>query len=149
MSFLTEQNLTFHRFSDGTISCESKKNPLNNPEMINDKSMQPHAIWTTNASLDYSATNPTLIVNESASSTTKILPSAIDLSIDNNDSVSKRYSAYSVGNNSTVSSTVNNTQHNGSTMKLIHVAKDDSDSSSKQVSLSKFLCVCIRNKVRS
>jgi hypothetical protein len=47
--------------------------------------------------------------------------------------VKKRYSAYSVGDNSTTS---NNTLKNGSTMKLIHVQKDDSDSTNKQVSSS-------------
>jgi hypothetical protein len=123
MSFLTEQNLTFHRFSDGTITCDVKKNPLGDP--------QP-PIWATNASMDYSATNPTLMANESATSATKILPSTIDDSIDRTDGGKKRYSAYSVGNNSTISSTANNTTHNGSTMKLIQVQKDDNDS--KQVS---------------
>jgi hypothetical protein len=126
MSFLTEQNLTFHRFSDGTMACEgTKKNPLHDP--------QHQSIWATNASLDY---NPTLMANESATSTTKILPPAIEDSIETrSDAVSKRYSAYSVGNTSTISSTVNNTQHNGSTLKLIQVQKDDkSDTSSKLVS---------------
>lgn len=134
MSFLAQQNLTFHRFSDGTISNDGKKNPLNNPELLPD-STQTQSIWTTNASLDYNATNIPQM-NESATSTTKILPSTIDESIDKNDGV-KRYSAYSIGNNSTYSSTVgNNTTHNGSTMKLIQVKKDESDSSSKQVSFT-------------
>ena len=131
MSFLAQQNLTFHRFSDGTISNDGKKNPLNNPELLPDTQTQ--SIWTTNASLDYNATNIPQM-NASATSTTKILPSTIDESIDKNDGV-KRYSAYSIGNNSTYSSTVgNNTTHNGSTVKLIQVKKDESDSSSKQVS---------------
>lgn len=130
MSFLTEQNLTFHRFSDGTLSNDGKKNPLCEISPTD-------SIWTTNAAMDYSCvTNPTLVANESATSTTKILPSAVDDSTDNNDNISKRYSTYSVCNNSTTSSGVNNTQYNGSTMKLIHVQKDDSDSSSKQVSSS-------------
>ena len=131
MSFLAQQNLTFHRFSDGTISNDGKKNPLNNPELLSDPQTQ--SIWTTDASLDYTATN----IPQMNESTTKILPSTIDESIDKNDGV-KRYSAYSIGNNSTYSSTVgNNTTHNGSTMKLIQVKKDESDSSSKQVS-----CTC-------
>lgn len=136
MSFLTQQNLTFHRFSDGTISCDGKKNPLSNPELLPETGNQAQSIWTTNTALDYSTSmNP--VMNESATSTTNILPSAIDDdSIDKNDGT-KRYSAYSIGNNSTYSSNVGNTtQHNGSTMKLIQVQKDDSDSSSKQVSPS-------------
>ncbi|XP_070509648.1 sodium-dependent nutrient amino acid transporter 1-like [Chironomus tepperi] len=145
MSFLTQQNLTFHRFSDGTISNDGKKNPLNNPELLPDTQTQ--SIWTTNASLDYNATNNHPQMNESATSTTKILPSTIDESIDKNDGV-KRYSAYSIGNNSTYSSTVgNNTTHTGSTMKLIQVKKDEADSSSKQSRCSIFrgtiLCLCM------
>lgn len=134
MSFLTEQNLTFHRFSDGTISGDVKKNPLNNPELLPDGQTQ--SIWTTNTALDYSVSNSAM--NASATSTTNILPSTIDDSIDKNDGT-KRYSAYSIGNNSTYSSNVGNTtQHNGSTLKLIQVKKDESDSSSKQV--SSFTC---------
>ncbi|KAG5679433.1 hypothetical protein PVAND_009000 [Polypedilum vanderplanki] len=150
MSFLTEQNLTFHRFSDGRTSCEAKTNPLCDPELIN---TQQQSIWATNASLDYSNTNPTLIANENETSTMKILPSTIDDSIDNRSDAGarkKRYSAYSVGNTSTISNTtVNNTQHNGSTMKLIQIKKDDdnSDSSSKQSRCSIFrgtiLCLCM------
>lgn len=114
MSFLTDPNLTFHRFSDGTISSDGRKVMRNESQ-----------VWTTGAALDYSTTNPTLAANDSATSRTKILANE-------DDEVSKRYSTYSsTGNNSTV-----NAINTGSTMKLIQVQRKDSanDSSSKQVS---------------
>jgi hypothetical protein len=130
MSFLTEQNLTFHRFSDGTISSEGKKSGLN-------ENKNKQQIWTTNTELDFSATNPTLLANDSATSTTKILPSVDELT--DSDAVSKRYSSYSVCNSTTTSTVGNSTLKNGSTMKLIHVQKDEADTSNKQV------CVCCMN----
>lgn len=120
MSFLTDQNLTFHRFSDGTISCEARK------------AMQPGQVWTTGTVLDYSTTNPTLMVNDSATSTSKILSPADEAAED--DSVNKRYSTYSSQFNNSAPSTPHPT-YTGSTMKLIQVKKEDSsDSANKQVS---------------
>lgn len=122
MSFLTDPNLTFHRFSDGTISCDGRK------AMPNGAVDAP--VWTTG--LDYSTTNPTLLVNESATSTTKILSPADDSG--EVDSVSKRFSTYSSTFNNSTPSTPHPT-YTGSTMKLIQVKKEDSvDSSNKQVS---------------
>jgi hypothetical protein len=115
MSFLTDPNLTFHRFSDGNIINDGRKVSSNEP---NDG-----AVWTTNTALDYSAINPTLAANESATSATKILNESTS-----QDAVHKRYSTYS----STYNDSNVTTTHNGSTMKLIQVQKDDS--SSKQVS---------------
>lgn len=113
MSFLTDPNLTFHRFSDGTISSDGRKVMRNESQ-----------VWTTGTPLDFSSTNPTLAANDSATSRTRILTHE-------DDEVSKRYSTYSsTGKNSTVNAT-----HSGSTMKLIQVQRKDSanDSSNKQV----------------
>lgn len=114
MSFLTDPNLTFHRFSDGNITNDGRK-------VSNESTDGP--VWTTNTALDYSTINPTLAVNESATSATKILNES-----KGNDAVHKRYSTYSSTYNDSNVTTV----HNGSTMKLIQVQKDDS--SNKQVS---------------
>ena len=123
MSFLADQNLTFHRFSDGTISSDGRK------VMENGSNIGP--VWTTNTMLDYSTTNPTLMVNESAVSTTKILSPTDEAAED--DAVNKRYSTYSSTCNNSMTSTLHPT-HNGSTLKLIQVKKQDSnDSSNKQV----------------
>lgn len=123
MSFLADQNLTFHRFSDGTITSDGQKATKNG---ICDDSKQP--VWTTNSMLDYSTTNPSLVANETVTSTTKILRD--DHSPD--DSVSKRYSTYSSTCNNSTSNVL--PQNSGSTMKLIQVQKDDTDRSNKQVS---------------
>lgn len=121
MSFLTDPNLTFHRFSDGTISSEGRKAAGSNDGPV----------WTTNALLDYSTTNPTLMANESATSATKILSPADEAA--EIDSVNKRYSIYSSTCNNSTASTLHQTQ-NGSTLKLIQVKKQDSDdSTNKQV----------------
>jgi hypothetical protein len=118
MSFLTDPNLTFHRFSDGTIANDGRK--VSSNESTNG------AVWTTNTAMDYSTTNPTLAANDSATSATRILNESTA-----NDAVHKRYSTYS----STYNDSNVTTTHNGSTMKLIQVQKDDS--SSKQVSESR------------
>lgn len=123
MSFLTDPNLTFHRFSDGTISTDGRKAIIQKSES---------AVWTTGTVLDYSAISPTLRANESATSTTKILSTADETAED--DAVAKRYSTYSSTCNTSTASTHHPT-YNGSTLKLIQVQKEDSvDSSSKQVS---------------
>lgn len=124
MSFLTDPNLTFHRFSDGTISCDGRKATQNGATDA--------SVWTTGTALDYSTTNPTLVVNDSATSTSKILSPADESA--ENDSVSKRFSSYSSTFNNSAPSTPHPT-YTGSTMKLIQVKKEDSvDSSNKQVS---------------
>lgn len=123
MSFLTDPNLTFHRFSDGTISCDGSK--ATKKESVN------VSVWTTNTALDYSTTNPTLTVNDSATSTTKILSTANEAVED--DAMNKRFLKYSSSCNNFPASTSLPT-HSGSTMKLIQVKKDSSDSSNKQVS---------------
>lgn len=113
MSFLTDGNLTFHRFADGTISSAEDKStsPPTNPN---------ESIWTTSTTLDFSAMN----ANESSASKTAIL---------RDDSINKRFSTYSSTFDNSVANSRNAT-HNGSTMKLIQVHKEDtSDSSSKQV----------------
>lgn len=114
MSFLTDPNLTFHRFSDGTISSDGRKVARNES-----------SVWTTNTTMDLSTTNPSLAANESTTSRSKICSSTSD------DEVNKRFSTYSSAcNNSTL-----NTHHNGSTLKLIQVHKEDAaDASNKQVS---------------
>lgn len=123
MSFLTDPNLTFHRFSDGTISCDGRKTM---PSSINDGQ-----VWTTNTVMDYSTTNPTLVVNESARSTAKILSPADETAED--DKFNKRFSTYSSTCNNSTASTTHPT-HSGSTMKLIQVHKEDADDSkNKQV----------------
>ena len=111
MSFLADQNLSFHRFSDGTISCQGNK------VLTNDENRS--QIWTTSSPLDFSTiTDTTLIANESAK-----LPTVDELS-------TKRSSSYSVSCNNSVDQSL----QNGSTLKLIQLKnKEDSDSSSKQV----------------
>ena len=111
MSFLADQNLSFHRFSDGTISCQGNK------ILTNDENRS--QIWTTSSPLDFSTiTDTTLIANESAK-----LPTVDELS-------TKRSSSYSVSCNNSVDQSL----QNGSTLKLIQLKnKEDSDSSSKQV----------------
>ena len=112
MSFLADQNLSFHRFSDGTISCQGNK------VLTNDENRS--QIWTTSSPLDFSTiTDTTLIANESAK-----LPTVDELS-------TKRSSSYSVSCNNSVDQSL----QNGSTLKLIQLKnKEDSDSTSKQVS---------------
>lgn len=114
MSFLADQNLSFHRFSDGTISCQGNKIDANRSQ-----------IWTTSSPLDFSTiTDTTLIANESTK-----LPAVDELS--NKDISTKRSSSYSVSCNNSVDQSL----QNGSTLKLIQLKnKEDSDSSSKQVS---------------
>lgn len=119
MTFLADQNLTFHRFSDGTITCDGRKAI---PQVEGQ-------VWTTNTALDYSTTNPTLMVNDSAVSTTKILPQADGDAAD--EPVNKRYSTYSSTCNNSTAST-HQLGHNGSTTKLIQLKRDDSPN--KQVS---------------
>ena len=116
MSFLADQNLSFHRFSDGTISCQGNK------VLTNDENRS--QIWTTSSPLDFSTiTDTTLIANESAK-----LPTVDELS--NKDASTKRSSSYSVSCNNSVDQSL----QNGSTLKLIQLKnKEDSDSSSKQV----------------
>lgn len=127
MSFLTDQNLTFHRFSDGTISCDGRKAM---PSIATDGH-----VWTTNTVMDYSTTNPTLMVNESATSKTNIL-SPTDETAEDDAAVNKRYSTYSSTCNNSTASTLH-PAHNGSTLKLIQVKKENSaDSPNKQVSVS-------------
>lgn len=152
MSFLTDQNLTFHRFSDGTISFDGMKTRKvtqhqqpNEEQQYDDSSevkrkisnmsdYQPNGqqqpVWTTKTKFDYSTNDPcTLLVDESATSTTKILPDAESGAV---TSVSSEYHYSTACNNSTTST---HPQHNGSTMKLIaKVTKDDRDQSNKQVS---------------
>lgn len=119
MSFLTDRNLTFHRFGDGTISSAEEKSPQPNPN---------ESVWTTSTVLDYSAVNPTLAVDESATSKTKILSSP------NDDTINKRYSCYSSTFDSSSAAVSRNATHNGSTLKLIQVHKEDlTDDTSKQV----------------
>lgn len=121
MSFLTDQNLTFHRFSDGTITGDARKAADEHDN---------GSVWTTGTVLDYSAINPTLLANDSATSTAMILSPA-DSSSTGDCGGNKRYSTYSsTCNNSTATTT-----HNGSTTKLIQVKREDSsDSKNKQVS---------------
>jgi hypothetical protein len=116
MSFLTDKNLTFHRFADGTVSSnEDKSKTIPNAN---------ESVWTTSTTLDFSTTNPTLNANESSTSKTTIL---------RDDSINKRFSTYSSTFDNSVANSRNAT-HNGSTMKLIQVHKEDTnDSSSKQV----------------
>lgn len=118
MSFLTDPNLTFHRFSDGTITSDGQKSNGDGKQ----------SVWTTRVAMDYSTTNPTLEVNENDTSTAKIIPDDVD------DSLTKRYSTYSSTCNNSTTST--HPQHNGSTLKLIQVQKDDNDRTNKQVSFS-------------
>jgi len=114
MSFLTDGNLTFNRFADGTISSAEDKSTSSPPTNPNE------SIWTTSTTLDFSAMN----ANESSASKTAIL---------RDDSINKRFSTYSSTFDNSVANSRNAT-HNGSTMKLIQVHKEDtSDSSSKQV----------------
>jgi hypothetical protein len=119
MSFLTDRNLTFHRFADGTVSSNEDKSSLSQPKMN-------ESVWTTSTTLDFSATNPTLNINdESSTSKTAIL---------RDNSINKRFSTYSSTFDSSTVAHSRNTTHNGSTMKLIQINKEDSnDSSSKQV----------------
>lgn len=104
MSFLSDENLTFHRFSDGSISHDGKK-------IISDAT-NGTPIWTTSSPLELTnATDTTLPENETS------------------DHVSKRSSSYSTNFNNFTE----NSLQNGSTLKLIHVnSKEDLDN--KEVS---------------
>ena len=120
MSFLTDQNLTFHRFSDGNITGDARKAA---------HGLGDGSVWTTGTELDYSAINPTLQANDSATSTAMILSPADESSGDCNGN--KRYSTYSSTCNNSTATAI----HNGSTTKLIQVKREDSaDSTNKQVS---------------
>jgi len=132
MSFLSDQNLTFHRFSDGTISTEGRLENGTARSALEQHQEESPPVWTTHATMmDYSINNPTLLANETVSSTRKILVADEDEAAEDDKSISKRYSTYSsttICNNSTASGVP---QQNGSTMKLIQVQRDDD---SKQVS---------------
>jgi hypothetical protein len=119
MSFLTDQNLTFHRFSDGTL--------LNDGHKTSQNMTSESPVWTTGTALDYSGINPAFTANENASSAVLSDEKADEL-------VSKRYSTYSSTCNNSTTSTQNVT-NTGSTLKLIQVQrKDSTDTSSSQVS---------------
>lgn len=154
MSFLSDENLTFHRFSDGTISftTERKKSTegvlgsaLGKPgqsltmdrathrkQSFNPVSSMP--IWTTHTAFTNYTNNAIVNSNHSdssvtdnnASTTTAGIPTASDL----------RYlSSPTNANNSSV-------MQNGSTVKLLstkinsqnHVAAESDDHTNKQVS---------------
>lgn len=143
MSFLTDQNLTFHRFSDGTMSFDTLKArqlSSNDPsyddqgikrKISNLSDYQPPSemrptVWTTKTKYNnYSTNNPDLLMNESTTSTTRIIP-------DDNVATPSTLNDYSFLTTTPYNQNTNSTHHNGSTMKLITVTKDDSDQSSNQ-----------------
>lgn len=147
MSFLTDQNLTFHRFSDGTMSFDgmkARKISSNDPaydksgikrKISNLSDYQPPSemhstVWTTKSKYNYSTNNPDLLVNESTTSTARIIP---------DDTTTPSMNDYNFLASTPYNTSTTNSTHplqNGSTMKLITVTKDDTDqSSNQQVSL--------------
>jgi hypothetical protein len=148
MSFLTDQNLTFHRFSDGTLSLEGMKSrkissneipyddtkvkrKVSNLSDYHPASELQSTVWTTRTKYNYNANHPDLLANETATSTARIIPD------DNNGTLNVTTPSTLNEFQYIPSSCNNSTHHNGSTMKLITVTKDDSDlssSSNQQVS---------------
>lgn len=142
MSFLTDENLTFHRFSDGTISFDSvrKKSDVTYVESIEPdmQKRQPRLILreVSNASSfgrineespSTAATTPYGVwtTRESLSSYTN--GAALNLSDESNSTIGR---STTIPHSSSVLA-------NGSTMKLINTTSMEmyDDASSKQVSL--------------
>nr|XP_029708396.1 uncharacterized protein LOC115254849 [Aedes albopictus]XP_029708397.1 uncharacterized protein LOC115254849 [Aedes albopictus] len=156
MSFLSDENLTFHRFSDGTISFTSERkksaegvlgsNGFGKPGQTLTIDRAAHLrkqsyaatastpIWTTHTAFNNYTSNTiansnhsgSSITDNNASTTTAGIPTASDL----------RYlSSPTNANNTSV-------MHNGSTVKLLstkvtsqtNVAADSDDHTNKQVS---------------
>ncbi|XP_021698767.1 sodium- and chloride-dependent neutral and basic amino acid transporter B(0+) isoform X1 [Aedes aegypti] len=165
MSFLSDENLTFHRFSDGTISFTSERKKsaegmLGKPgqaltidralHLRKQSSYTPTAstpIWTTHTAFNNYTSNTiansnhsgSSITDNNASTTTAGIPTASDL----------RYlSSPTNANNASV-------MHNGSTVKLLstkvtsqtNVAAESDDHTNKQSRSSIFrgviLCLCL------
>lgn len=155
MSFLTDQNLTFHRFSDGTMSYEggpkSRKishDPTDESgikrKFSNLTDYQPPAemhstVWTTKSKYNnYSTNNPDLVMSESTTSSARIIP-------DGNTTTPSTINDFnflsSTPYNTTASSGAH-PHHNGSTMKLITVAKEDTTDQSKNQQVGPFTILC-------
>ena len=129
MSFLSDQNLTFHRFSDGTISSINQQSQL--PEYL-DKEIKrkmsdssnylpsPHdqpEIWTTSTKFNYNSNLDTL--DETGNSPKKLLQA-------NPSKASEfKYLPSTPGSNSTMARSISTNYTGGSTMKLISTTKDD------------------------
>lgn len=129
MSFLTDQNLTFHRFSDGTISSinQQPKTPQFLDKEIKRKMSDssnylpaPHnqpEIWTTSTKFDYSSNVDNL--DETVGSKRKMLQSTPSTASE------FKYLPSTPGGKSTMARSVSTNYTGGSTMKLISITKDD------------------------
>ena len=129
MSFLTDQNLTFHRFSDGTISSinQQPKTPQYLDKEIKRKMSDssnylpaPHnqpEIWTTSTKFDYSSNLDNL--DETVGSKNKMLQSTPSTASE------FKYLPSTPGGKSTMARSISTNYTGGSTMKLISITKDD------------------------
>lgn len=143
MSFLADQNLTFHRFSDGTISSvnQNTKTPQYLDKEIKRKMSDssnylpaPHnqpEIWTTSTKFDYSSNLDTL--DETAGSNRKMLQTSPSSASD------FKYLPSTPGSKSTMARSISTNYTGGSTMKLISITKDDQKN--KQVGFDAFFII--------